>query len=839
MKISYSWLKQYLELDLSPEKLAELLTGCGLEVESTEKFSTVKGGLKGVVVGEVLSCKKHPDSDHLTLTLVDVGAGETLKIVCGAPNVAAGQKVAVASAGTTLYFRDKELTIQKTRIRGEHSEGMICAEDELGLGTDHSGILVLDPSAKKGTPASGYFRIEEDDIFTIGLTPNRIDAASHVGVARDVAAVLNNFGRSEPGHDARYNLVLPDVSSFKQDNSKRVIGISVEDSKACPRYTGLTITGITVKDSPGWLKNRLLAIGLRPINNIVDITNFILMELGQPLHAFDADHITGDIVIVRKYPEGTRFTTLDDVERQLGGDDLMICNTTEPMCIAGVFGGIRSGVTSETTSVFLESAYFDPVHVRKTARRHGLSTDASFRFERGADYNITVYAIKRAALLIKEIAGGEISSPVIDIYPEPLTPSSVHLSWSSLDRLIGKKLDRQVVQNILLDVGIEIKQKEHQSPEALHDEGLNLFIPSFKVDVTRDVDVIEEVLRIYGYNNIEILPEVRASLGYTSKPDPDKVRRIISEYLSAYGFFEIMNNSLTRSSYYETNPDFPYSKCVRILNPISRDLDVMRQSLLFGALESTVYNQNRKIQDLRLFEFGTVYAKSFDDEDPVRGYHEETRLSLLLTGRSKTENWNSQPHPVDWFELKAYVNAIFRKLGIIRSLQKESSGVDGISLLPLQNHTISQGATFILNGKETGWAGQLSHNMLSSFDIRQDVLYADLNWSMILSLIPEADTRFQELPRFPEVRRDLALLVDKSVRYEEIEKLAHETERRLLKKVGLFDVYEGEKIEHGKKSYALSFILQDDLKTLTDKEIENTMERLVKAFGNKLNARIR
>jgi phenylalanyl-tRNA synthetase beta chain len=839
MKISYSWLKQYLELELSPEKLAELLTGCGLEVESTEKFSPVKGGLKGVVTGEVLSCTKHPDSDHLTLTTVDVGAAEPLKIVCGAPNVAAGQKVAVALIGTTLYFKDKELTLQKTRIRGEVSEGMICAEDELGLGDDHSGILVLDPSAKKGTPAAEYFRIEEDTVFTIGLTPNRIDAASHVGVARDVAAVLNNFGKSESGTGKKYRLRLPDVSAFKQDNSKLIIDISVEDPKACPRYTGLTVTGIIVKDSPDWLKNKMLAVGLRPINNIVDITNFILMELGQPLHAFDAEHITGKKVEVKKYPEGTKFITLDEVERELGKDDLMICNTAEPMCIAGVFGGIKSGVTRETTSVFLESAYFDPVHVRKTARKHGLSTDASFRFERGADYNITIYAIKRAALLIKEIAGGEISSPVIDIYPEPLSSSEVHLSWFNLDSLIGKKLDRKVVSDILTDIGIEIKQDDRPNQKVSREKGLDLIIPSFKVDVTRDVDVIEEVLRIYGYNNVEILSEVRSSLSYTIKPDPDKIRNMISDYLSAHGFFEIMNNSLTRSAYYIDNPDFQCSQCVKILNPISRDLDVMRQSLLFGALESVVYNQNRKIPGLKMFEFGTVYRKTSADNGLVKGYHEETRLCILLTGRSEPENWNSNPGPVDWFELKGYTDAIFRKLGIISSRAKNIAGISGISLLPLKNYSVSQGANFVLNGNEIGWAGQLSRNVLNAFDIRQDVLYADFNCKMILSLVSPADIQYQELPKFPEVRRDLALMVDKSVRFAEIEKLAYETERNLLKKVGLFDVYEGEKIESGKKSYALSFILQDELKTLTDKEIDNTMERLVKAFGNKLNAQVR
>ncbi|MCX6284050.1 MAG: phenylalanine--tRNA ligase subunit beta, partial [Bacteroidetes bacterium] len=783
MKISYNWLRQYIKTDLPPEKLAELLTGCGLEVEGTEEFYSVKGGLKGVVIGEVLSCGKHPGSDHLSLTTVNTGQGDPLKIVCGASNVAAGQKVAVAGIGTILYFNDKELKLQKTRIRGEFSEGMICAEDELSLGKDHSGIMILDPGAEVGTPASEYFGIEHDWVFTIGLTPNRADAASHIGVARDIAAVINNFGRSEPLGSGRAKICLPDVSAFKQDNENLVIGITVEDPSACPRYTGLTITGIEVKESPAWLKNRLSAVGLRPINNIVDITNYILMELGQPLHAFDARQITGHQVLVKKYPGGTKFTTLDEVERELGSDDLMICSKTEPMCIAGVFGGVKSGVNSETTSVFLESAFFDPVHIRKTARYHGLSTDASFRFERGADYNITVYAIQRAALLIKEIAGGEISSPIIDIYPKPLKPATVLLPWYNLDRLIGKTLNRQVVGDILTDIGMQVTGYPQSG-----NEGLEIVVPSYKVDVTRDVDVIEEVLRIYGYNNVEILPEVRSSMSFTKKPDPDKVRNIVSDYLSANGFNEIMNNSLSRSLYYEQTPDFPAALCVKILNPISRDLDVMRQNLLFGCLESMIYNMNRKSADLKFYEFGTVYQIAAGTDDPVKGYHEESHLAMALTGKSAAENWNSGSESVNWFELSGYLQAIFRKLGID---PLAGNNVQSITQKTFRGNTFSSGMNFYLNENVIGSAGLLSRNILKTFDIRQDVYYAEFNWNAILALVPLRETQYRELPRFPEVRRDLALLLDEAVKFEDIEKLAYQTEKKLLKQVGLFDVYEG------------------------------------------------
>jgi phenylalanyl-tRNA synthetase beta chain len=829
MKISHNWLKQYIDTALSPEKMAELLTGCGLEVESIEEFHQVKGGLKGVVVGEVLSCEKHPNSDHLTLTRVSVGKDGPLDIVCGAPNVAAGQKVAVALTGTTLYFNDKELTLQKTKIRGAVSEGMICAQDELGLGSDHSGIMVLDRGALPGTPAADYFGIETDWVYTIGLTPNRADAASHFGVARDVAAVLNSFGKDVEDDKTRISCSFPDVNAFAQDNDELNIGISVVDPDACPRYTGVTLTGLKVAESPSWLKNRLLAVGLRPINNIVDITNFVLMETGHPLHAFDAAKISGRQVIVKKYPEGTPFVTLDEIERKLSANDLMICSTTEPMCIGGVFGGTGSGVTCETTSVFLESACFDPVHIRRTAKYHGLSTDASFRFERGADPNMTVYALKRAALLMKELAGGKISSPVVDVYPNPRGPAQVGLYWNRLDLLAGKKLNRKIVTGLLADLGM--------NPSVMAgNDGLELAVPTNKVDVTREVDVIEEILRIYGYNNIEILPEIRSSLSYTSKPDPDKMRNVVSDYLSSRGFNEIMNNSLSRSGYYINSKDYPETSCVRILNPISRDLDVMRQTLLFGAMESILYNANRKMPDLKLYEFGSVYRISHEPGEPVNGYHEESHLSIAITGRILPENWNSESSEADWFELKAYLEAIFRRLGIGNASLSSSGRPEYV---PYEGDSLFAGQALKINGKTIGTAGRISPALLKLFDLKQEVFYAELNWSEILRLIPSSDARYAELPKFPEVRRDLALLIDRAVSFEEIEKTAFQTERKILRKVGLFDVYEGEKIGEGKQSYALSFILRDDEKTLTDKDIEKCMNRLVQAFERNFGAKVR
>jgi phenylalanyl-tRNA synthetase beta chain len=827
MKISYNWLSEYAKTDLPPEKMAELLTGCGLEVESLERWSPVRGGLEGIVVGEVLTCVKHPGSDHLSLTTVGIGAEIPLKIVCGASNVAAGQKVAVATIGSTLYIHNKELRIQKTKIRGEVSEGMICAEDELGLGTSHDGIMILDPGARPGTPGKEYFQLPEDHIFEIGLTPNRVDAASHTGVARDLVAVMNNFGKEASGTGPRFRFELPDVSAFRPGLQGRRIAIEIDDPLACPRYSGLTITGVKVDESPEWLKHRLTSIGLRPINNIVDITNFVLFELGQPLHAFDADRIDGDKVVVRKYPEGTPFVTLDGIERKLTQYDLMICSATQPLCIGGVFGGLSSGVTSQTQNLFLESAYFDPQSIRRTSKYHGLQTDASFRFERGANYEITTYALKRAALMIQELAGGTISSDIVDVYPVPFGPVLVDLSWQNLFRLTGQAIDRQVVRDILGDLGIEI------TGELPDDRGLKLKVPPFKPDVLREADLIEEILRIYGYNNIRIPEQVRSSLTHNPKPDPEKIRNIVSDLLTSKGFFEIMNNSLTPSGYYEEDEIYPSAKLVRILNPISRDLDVMRQTLLYGGLEAIGYNQNRKASDLKLYEFGTVYSladPSSGGKEPVTGYHEEQRLGMFLTGTEETPGWNVPAHKVDFFSLKSMVEAVFTRLNL---------SVRDMNITRCSSPHIPVGLCYQKEGRELARIGALSKTILKRFDIRQEVFYADVNWEILVPLTDEDSIRFRELPKFPEVKRDLALLVDRSVEFAEIEQIAYETEQRLLKQVGLFDVYEGDQVEAGKKSYAVNFILLDEEKTLTDAEIDGVMQKLMTAFGKRAGARIR
>jgi phenylalanyl-tRNA synthetase beta chain len=823
MKISYNWLKDYIPLALPPEKVAELLTGCGLEVEGLEKWHSVRGGLEGVVIGEVLTSVKHPGSDHLSLTTVNTGGPEPLKIVCGASNVAAGQKVAVATIGTTLAFGEKEIIIQRSKIRGEVSEGMICAEDELGLGTSHDGIMVLDPSAIPGMQAREYFNIVEDHIFEIGLTPNRTDATNHTGVARDLAAVLNNFGKDTAGDGPRLVMQLPHVSGFKRDTEGRSVRVTVEDADACPRYSGLTITGITVAESPEWLKQRLLSIGMRPINNIVDVTNFVMMELGQPLHAFDADRIEGDHVVVKKCPAGTKFVTLDEIERKLTAEDLMICSAAGPMCIAGVFGGIGSGVTGQTSSIFLESAYFNPRSVRKTSKHHGLQTDSSFRFERGANADITVYALKRAALMIGELAGGAVSSDIVDVYPRPLDKPVVKMSYAHLDRLAGKVLNHEVVNFIVSDLGIEILEKDQGS--------ITLSIPGYKADVTREPDIIEEVLRIYGYNNIGIPDQVRTSLNVQHRPDKEKLRNVVSGYLSSAGFYETMNNSLTPSAWYAGDVIFPPGSLVKMLNPLSRDLDVLRQTLLFGGLDSILYNQNRKIPDLKLYEFGTVYSLADKRAaEPLPGYHEETRLALFMTGKKTEENWNAPAKETDFFELKGHIAAILKLL---------NTGASVPEARPFASEHMSAGLSWKADGKVFATAGLLAKALLKKFDCKQDVYYADISWDFLVSLAGKAAIRFTELPKFPEVRRDLALLVDAGVEFSAIEKAAYQAEKKLLRKVGLFDVYEGEKIAAGKKSYAVSFILLDEEKTLTDAEIDKVMQKLIKAFERELQASIR
>ncbi|MCX6252489.1 MAG: phenylalanine--tRNA ligase subunit beta [Bacteroidetes bacterium] len=829
MRISLNWLKDYINLTTEPETLAGILTGCGLEVESLNQYCSVKGGLDGVVIGEVKTCIPHPNSDHLSITTVDISRSEPLHIVCGASNVMAGQKVAVATIGTTLYFKDQEIKLQKTKIRGEVSEGMICAEDELGLGTSHEGIMVLDPFAIPGTLAKEYFDVYEDVILEIGLTPNRSDAASHIGVARDLVAVCG-INQAIATRMDNIRLMIPDVGNLKTDNNKRRIDVVIEDTTGCPRYTGLTMIGIKVADSPKWLRDRLNAIGLRPINNIVDITNYILYETGQPLHAFDADKIRGEKVIIKKLRGGTKFTTLDEVERELTDNDLMICNAEEPMVIAGVFGGLESGVTENTRNIFLESACFDPRTIRLTSKYHGLQTDASFRFERGSDIDITVYAIKRAALMIREMAGGEISSEIVDVYPHPFIRKTVNLSYDHLDRLIGKKIERDTVKKILISLGFEVLGDDQK--------GLDLRVPAFKTDVTREADIIEEVLRIYGYNNVEIPASIHSSVSYAKNPDPEKIQNLISDYLVANGFYEIINNSLTRSAYYEGNTDFREQNSVRILNPLSRDLAVLRQTLLYNGFETIVYNQNRKIQDIKLFEFGTIYSKVDPEKDdhsgnssgPLLKYQEEKHLALYLSGRAIAENWNSAGRKVDFYDLKGYINNVLVKANIDLSKLKTET---------LTGNIIKEGMVVLLDGKILVNFGELSRLLLNKHDIRQEIFYADFFWDNLLSSLDTKGIKFRELPKFPEVRRDIAMLVDNSVTFAQIEKLAYETEKRVLKKVGLFDVYEGEKIEHGKKSYAVSFILLDEQKTLTDNEIEKVMQKLVRMFEEKLNAHLR
>jgi phenylalanyl-tRNA synthetase beta chain len=803
---------------VSPQELSPILTDIGLEVEGFERFQSVKGGLEGLVIGEVKTCERHPNADKLSVTTVDVG-GEILPIVCGAPNVAKGQKVVVAKVGTVLYDGENEFKIKKAKIRGEISEGMICAEDEIGLGTSHDGIMVLPQEVEPGTPANEFFNVEEDYVYEIGLTPNRADAASHIGSARDLVAGLNRYFNTR-----KYSLKTPDVDGFKVDNTDLNIDVVVEDSEACPRYSGVTINNIKVGESPQWLKNRLNAIGVRPINNIVDITNFVLHETGQPLHAFDAAKISGNKVIVKKLEQDTPFVTLDEITRKLDADDLMICNEEEGMCIAGVFGGAESGITENSTSVFLESAYFDPKHIRKTSKRHVLQTDASFRFERGADPNITVYALKRAALLIKEIAGGEISSEIKDVYPNPIEKWEITVSYENIDRLAGNKIDREIIKEILTDLEMEILE---ETPK-----GLKLLTPTFKVDVTREVDVIEEILRIYGYNNIETDNKIHSSVSLRPKPDAEKIQNMISDYLTAQGFTEIMNNSLTASEIYEKNKEFDEQRSVSLLNPLSKDLNILRQSLLFGGLEVIAYNQNRKQTDLKIFEFGKVYLKNknYKKEKGVKNYFEEKHLAVFDTGRLEPENWNASNGKVDFYHLKARVESIINKTGIDRSQIKIEEHSDSNKSYSLQ---------YVFNEKVLAEVFEISKSLLKTFDIKQPVFAAILNWDLLLKIIPVNPIQYEPVAKFPSVRRDLALVVDNNTTFETLKNIAFGTERKLLKSVGIFDIYEGDKIPEGKKSYALAFVLQDKQKTLTDKVIDKTMNKILKAFEEKAGASLR
>ena len=817
MKLSYNWLKQYINTDLSAEELSPILTDIGLEVEGLEKFQSLKGGLEGIVIGEVKTCHKHPNADKLSVTTVDIGKGELLPIVCGAPNVAAGQKVVVATVGTTLYTDDDSFEIKKAKIRGEVSQGMICAEDELGMGTDHEGIMVLPDELIPGTLAREYFAVEEDYTFEIGLTPNRADATSHIGSARDLVAGLNRIANKKS-----HSLALPSVDDFKVDNNSLDIDVIVEATEACPRYSGITISNIEVKESPDWLKNRLNAIGLRPINNIVDITNYVLHETGQPLHAFDADKIKGNKVIIRKMANNTPFVTLDEEERKLNQDDLMICDTEEGMCIAGVFGGNHSGVNNQTKNIFLESAYFDATHIRKTSKRHTLQTDASFRFERGADPNITVYALKRAAMLIKEIAGGEISSEIKDVYPEIKNDWTVDINYNNVDRLIGKSIERKIIKDILIDLEIKILEET--------EEGLKLQIPTFKVDVTREVDIIEEILRIFGYNNIQLDNKIHSSISLRPDPDMEKIQNMISDYLSNQGFSEIMNNSLTKSTYAESNQDLDGQKSVAMLNPLSIDLNVLRQSLLFGGLEVISYNQNRRISDQKIYEFGNIYRKSESNSIGVKNYFEEKHLMLLTTGNISSENWNTETDKADFYFLKSMLEAIITRLGIDRKKIKIDEG---------NKKSYNYSIQFKINNEVIAEVGSISNSVLQPFSIKRDVFVAKINWTIITKFLPKYDTSYQVVSKFPSVRRDLALVIDNSISFSQLKETAQKAERKLLTEVGIFDIYEGEKIPEGKKQYALSFVLSDPNKTLNDKSIDKAMRRIQQVLEKELGAQLR
>jgi phenylalanyl-tRNA synthetase beta chain len=812
MKISYNWLKDYIDNLPTPEKTAEILTDTGLEVEGLENFESVKGGLKGVVIGKVVSCTKHPNADKLSVTTVDIGDGKPLPIVCGAPNVAEGQKVAVARVGTTLYMGKESLTLKKVKIRGEVSEGMICAEDELGLGDDHEGIIVLDEDAEIGTAASDYFNIEQDHVIEIGLTPNRIDGASHIGTARDLAAFFSQERKTE--------VKKPDVSSFKVDNRDKTFSVEVVDQEACIRYSGLTISDLKVEESPEWLKNRLKAIGLNPINNIVDITNYVLHETGQPLHAFDADKVKGGKIIVKTLPEGSRFKTLDDEEIKLSSNDLMICNEKEGMCIAGVLGGIDSGVTETTSSIFLESACFNPVYVRKTAKNHVISTDSSFRFERGSDPNITVYALKRAAILMKEIAGGKISSEIVDVYPEPVADFEIDLKYTYLYGLMGKKIEKERIRNILHSLDIKIKEEDK--------ERLLLHVPPYRVDVQRPADVVEEILRIYGYNNIEISESLSSTVSYVEKPDREKVNHMVSELLSANGFSEMMANSLSSAAYYEGED----KDLVRIYNPLSNDLNVMRKTLLFGGLEAVRYNRNRQNPDLKLYEFGNVYFTdpSIKSPDPHKKYREIFKLGLVLTGRAEIENWLSSDRRMDFYSLKAMVNLVMKKMG---------KDPYDLRMNELDDPAYAYGVNYSIDGKEFVRFGQVDSALCKKFDIETEVFFAEFNWDTMITSLENHKTSFVPISPYPEVRRDLSMVLDKHIRFEDLRKVALNSEKKILKDIEIFDVYEGDNIEKGKKSYALSFILQDEKQTLKDKQIDKVMKKISDALIKEFNVQIR
>ena len=820
MNISYNWLKEYVDFDLTPEEVSAALTSIGLETDGVEEVQSIKGGLEGLVVGEVLTCEPHPNSDHMHITTVDLGEGEPVQIVCGAANVAAGQKVIVATLGTKLYDGDQSFTIKKSKLRGVESNGMICAEDEIGVGTSHDGIIVLPQDVVPGTLAKDYYNIKSDYVFEVDITPNRADACSHYGVARDLYAWLVQNGYQTSLH-------RPETSEFKVDNHDMDIDVVVENTEACPRYAGVAIKNVTVKESPEWLQNKLRLIGVRPVNNIVDITNYILHAYGQPMHCFDADKIKGGKIVVKTCQEGTKFVTLDEVERKLSERDLMICNAEEPMCIAGVFGGLDSGTTETTKDVFLESAYFHPTWVRKTARRHGLSTDSSFRFERGIDPNGTIYALKEAAILVKELAGGEIASDIKDNYPAPVADFAVELSYEYVNSLVGKVIPAETIKSIVTSLEMKIVAETA--------EGLSLSVPAYRVDVQRPCDVVEDILRIYGYNNVEIPTSLKSSLNVEGEVDKSvKLQNLVSEQLVGCGFNEILNNSLTAASYYDGLETYKPENLVRVMNPLSNDLNVMRASLLFGGLECIQHNANRKNADLRFFEFGNCYHFNAEKKNPEKvlaAYSEELHLGLWLTGKYISNSWAHPDMNSSVYELKAYVLNIFSRLGVNLGAMVFGNLSDDIYSVAISIHT--------RGGKLVATFGVLSKKLQKAFDIDNEVYYADINWKELMKAIKGKKVTYTEISKFPAVKRDLALLIDKKVQFAEIEKIAYETDKKLLKCVELFDVYEGKNLEAGKKSYAVSFVLQDENATLNDKQIDKLMQKLITNLQNKLDAKLR
>ena len=820
MEISYKWLKEYVDFDLTPQETADALTSCGLEVDALEEVQTIKGGLKGLYVGKVLTCELHPNSDHLHITTVDLGKAEPQQIVCGAPNVAAGQKVIVADLGCVLYDGDKEFVIKKSKLRGVESLGMICAEDEIGVGTSHDGIIVLPEDAPVGQPAAEYYHLESDWIIEIDITANRSDALSHWGVARDLYAWLKRNGHATSLH-------RPDCSEFAVDNHDLPIDVEIENTEACKRYACVSISGCEVKESPEWLQNKLKVIGLRPINNIVDITNYVMMAYGQPMHCFDADMVKGSKIVVRTQPEGTKFVTLDGEEHTLGEHDLSICNAEEPMCIAGIFGGKGSGTYDTTKNVVLESAYFHPTWIRKSARRHGLSTDASYRFERGIDPNGTIYALKQAAILCKQLAGGKVSMEIKDVYPNPINDARVQLDFEYVDRLIGKNIGNDMIRSIVESLDMKIVSET--------ESGLELDVPAYRVDVQRPCDVVEDILRIYGYNNVEIPTQLKSSL--TIPSDIDKAyhrQNVIGEQLVGCGFREILNNSLSKTAYYTELNKYTEETTVKVMNPLSNDLGVMRQSLLFGGLESISRNINHKMPNLRFFEFGNCYHYSPEkknDEDPIKAYTEEMHLGMWTTGKRVEGSWAHADEKASFYELKAYVLNIFTRLGVnpgIIVTETSDNNIFGKAL-----------ALKARSGKVLCEMGTVCHKLLKKMDIDQEVFFADINWDNVMRAIKKNEVLYHDISKFPSVSRDLALLIDKSVEFEQIEQIAHQTEKKLLKSVELFDVYEGKNLPEGKKSYAVNFILQDESKTLNDKQIEAIMTKLINNLKQKLGAELR